>query len=114
MLWRVANSSLCPVKTAILAVHRGFEPGLQWDGRIEHDHAGKAAVRIADSDRKAVGQPEDRHSLVLPRPLPHRKQPTRIHLELLGRGFDGRRSIGRLNSAEPLALCSKLVDDSHR
>jgi hypothetical protein len=58
MLWRLAKSSLCPVKAAILAVDRGFEPGLQRDGRIEHDHAGKAAVRIADSapDRKAVGQ----------------------------------------------------------
>jgi hypothetical protein len=31
------------LKTAIRAVHRGFEPGLHKVGRLNHDHAGNAA-----------------------------------------------------------------------
>jgi hypothetical protein len=47
-------------------------------------------------------------------PLPHRKKPSRICLELLGRGFNRCVSIGRLNDAQPLPLCGNLVDAPRR
>ena len=48
-------------KTAIEAIERDFEPGLQEIGRVDQHHAGGAAMRAA------VGQPKERHQVNLAR-----------------------------------------------
>jgi hypothetical protein len=50
-------------KIAIGTSQRSLEASMQKAGGLDHDHAGNAAVRIADNAavRIAVGQPEEGH-----------------------------------------------------
>jgi hypothetical protein len=52
---RVKLAPVRKIETEIQAVDLGFEPGLQNVGRIDHDYAASAAIRMA------VGQPEEGH-----------------------------------------------------
>jgi hypothetical protein len=57
-------------KIAIGTSQRNLETSMEKAGGLDHDHAGNAAVRIADNAalRIAVGQPEEPHQVSLSLP----------------------------------------------